>query len=164
MLTPAICAICEKVIFDQQVGIPRAPNSPGIGPASLIALFSKIYISITPGGPEIPPNAVAPREWVIYSAWDSEPGDEKRNYFLCARIFYPNGENFGPQARVPINVALGQRSQTIVRVPGFPIGQVGIYDIQVWLEEDTEKVGTPIDLKVELVIVKQESLKPPESH
>lgn len=164
MLTPVICVICEKVIFDQQLGVPRAPNSPEVGPASLIGLFGKIYVTIPAGGPEIPPNAVAPREWVIYSAWDPEPGDEERNYFLCAQIFYPNGEAFGPQTRVRMNVALGQRAQTFVRAPGFPIGQAGIYNIQVWLEEDTKKVGTPIGLKVELVIARQEGLRTPESH
>lgn len=162
MLTPSICAICEKVIFDQQVGLPRSPGPPQVGPASLIGLFSKIYISIPPGGPEIPANAVTPREWAIYSAWDPEPGDEERNYFFCGQIFYPNGEAYGSQVRIPINVISGQRSQALVRVAGFPIGQIGTYCVRVWLEEDAKKVGNPIDLKVELAIASQESLKPPE--
>lgn len=158
MLKPAICLICEKVIIDQQIGLPRLPGAvPSSGPASLIGLFTKVYFSIPPGAPEIPANAVAPKEWAIYSEWDSEPGDEKRNYFLGAQIYYPNGEPFGLPIKVRINIVLGQRAQVFIRVPGFPIGQAGTYTIQVWAEADEERIGNPVNLTVEVIIFKQEN-------
>jgi len=159
MLKPFICAICEKVIFDQQIGLPPNPNGPKLGPPSLIALFSKLYVTIphgvVVGTPAFPPNALAPRDWSIYTEWDTEPGDETRHYVLRAQVFYPDGATFGGCPDIPINVEPNSRSQAIVRIPAFPIGQSGTYIARVWVEENHIEVVKPIDLKIDVIFIEQ---------
>src|ERR1700733_13875919 len=123
MLKPYVCVACEKVIIDQ----PTGPHAPGaMGPPSLINLFSKMIVEV-PSDAEIPGNAVGPREWAIFSMWDVEPGDENKNYILCTGILYPDGHQFGDVSRTPIPLVLGQRSQMVVRIMGFPLGQPGFH-------------------------------------
>ncbi len=87
----------------------------------MIALFSKIVATVPVGSPEIPANAVIPKEWAIFSSWDSEPSDAKE-YVLCTQILYPDKSQFGEIGRVPVLVQPSLRAQTVVVVKGFPIG------------------------------------------
>jgi hypothetical protein len=139
MLKPYVCVACEKVIVAQD------------GVASLIALFSKIILTV-PAGTEIPPNAVAPKEWAVFSIWDPEPGDERRNYFLCTQILYPDESQFGQITRSKFNIEVNKRSQMTLQVQGFPIGQTGEYTILSWVEENEKKVSDPIQFGIEVII------------
>lgn len=150
MLKPYVCVACEKVITDQ----PIEGEPPSQGVPSLISLFNKLILNVSADLPEIPKNAVAPREWAIYSAWDNEPGDEQKAYFLCTQILYPDQSPFGDVTRTPINVQPKRRSQMITRVQGFPLGQPGFYTVRTWLEENKQMVGSPIEFKIELEIKK----------
>jgi hypothetical protein len=157
MLKPYVCVACEKVITDQPVeGDPASQGVP-----SLIGLFNKIILQVSADLPEIPKNAVAPKEWAIYSAWDNEPGDEQKEYFLCIQILYPDQSPFGQVTRMPINVQPKRRSQMTARVQGFPLGQPGFYMVRTWLEESKQMVGSPIEFKIELEIKKQ--AQPPKA-
>jgi hypothetical protein len=146
MLKPYIFVACEKVIIDQPI-----PAQPPLttGSPSLINLFSKILVD---GNVDIPANAVAPYSWAIFSLWDSEPGDEAKSYFLCTALSYPDGSAFGEVVRLHIPVTIGQRSQMIFRVNGFPIGQIGFYTVRAWIEEDQKTVYGPIEFKIELQV------------
>jgi hypothetical protein len=151
MLKPYVCVACEKVITDQP--IEGDPSSQGV--PSLISLFNKLILQVPADLPEIPKNAVAPRDWAIYSAWDNEPGDELKKYFLCTQIIYPDKSPFGQITRMLINVQPKRRSQMIARVQGFPLGQTGFYTVRTWLEENSQMVGSPIEFMIELEIKKQ---------
>jgi hypothetical protein len=157
MLKPYVCVACEKVIIDQP--IEGEPASQGV--PSLISLFNKFVLQVSADLPEIPKNAVAPKEWAIYSAWDNEPGDEQKEYFLRIQILYPDQSPFGQVTRMPVNVQPKRRSQMIARVQGFPIGQPGFYTVRTWLEENNQMVGSQIEFKIEVEIKKQ--AQPPKA-
>jgi hypothetical protein len=141
MLRPYVCVVCEKVIVAAD------------GVASLIGLFSKMIVSVT-ANTEIPKNAVAPKEWAIFAIFDPEPGDELKEYFLCIQVFYPDKTQFGESTKIKLNVEAGKRSQAYAQVPGFPLGQIGKYTVHIWVEENQQTVVGPIDIQVELEIIK----------
>jgi len=153
MLKPYICVACEKVIIDQ----PTEPHPPGTtGPPSLINLFSKMIVEIMPQT-DVPANAVGPKEWVIFSMWDVEAGDENKHLFLGTSILYPDGTQFGEARKVPIPIHLGQRSQMAIRINGFPLGQAGFYTVRTWIEEKEVIVTGPIEFKIELQIIMKDN-------
>src|SRR5579864_4084683 len=143
MLRLSVCVVCEKVVFSQE------------HVASLINLFTKIGIALPAGAPEIPPNAVTPKEWAVFSSWDTEPGDELKEYLLCTQVLYPDNSPFGEVSKIKMNIERNNRSQVATQVAGFPIGQIGFYTIKVWVEENQRTAVEPIELRVELEIVKQ---------
>ncbi len=135
MLKPYICAACEKVIVDQD------------GLASLIGLFNKIIFS-PPPGEEVPANAVVSKEWTVFSSWDTEPGDERKEYVLCTQMLYPNGSQFADLNKTKINVELNKRSQMKIVWLGFPVGQLGAYTVRTWVEESGTMVVGPIEFEL----------------
>jgi hypothetical protein len=156
MLKPYVCVACERVILEQAPeGSP--PGTSGV--PSLIGLFNRIIAIVPPVGQEtlkIAPNAAVPKEWAVFSAWDVEPDDEERKYTVCTQIVYPDQTPFGAISKVPLKIEPRKRSQNILRVFGFPIGQAGFYKVQTWIEENEERVFGPIEFKIELEIQKQE--------
>ncbi len=142
MLKTYVCAACEKVIL-------TADNV-----ASLISLFNKIIITAPPEA-EVPKNAVAPKEWAIFSIFDTEPGDELKEYTHFAQILYPDQSQFSEIAKSKLRIELNKRAQVNVQVPAFPIGQVGNYTVRVWIEENQRTVVGPIEFKIELEIIRQ---------
>ncbi len=143
MLKLYVCVACEKVIIDQD------------GVASLIGLFNKL--TLTPQkNQEIPKNAVAPKEWAVFSAWDTEPGDELKEHLFCLQIFYPDKSQFGEIFKNKMKVELNKRSQVKTMIPGFPVGQPGFYTVRNWIEESNKMVAGPIEFKMEVEILKQE--------
>jgi len=143
MLRPYVCVACEKVILAQD------------GVASLVSLFSKIVINLRADAPEIPTNALAPKEWVVFSAWDLELGDELREYFLSTQLSYPDGAPFGEVGRVRMNLEAGRRLQMVSQFLAFPIGETGLYTVGTWIEENNRRVVGPIEFRIELEIVRQ---------
>src|SRR6266478_9928 len=148
MLKPYVYVACEKVIIAKD------------DVASLIGLFSKIILTVPPGV-EIPLNAVTPKEWVVFSIWDTGPGDERRKYILCTQFLYPDKSQFGETAKAAINVEPNKRAQMLVQIPGFPIGQVGEYIVRSWIEENEQRVFGPIEFGIGLEIVRQEASQAP---
>src|SRR5260370_11828094 len=123
MLKPFICVPCEKVVIAKEGDVP-----------SLIGIISRLTLTV-PAETDIPRDAVAPREWVIFSVWDPEPGDEQREYVLCTQIVYPDQTQFGQVGKLKIPVAPKKRSQMLIQIQGFPIGQAGTYTVRTWVEE-----------------------------
>jgi hypothetical protein len=150
MLRPYVYLACEKVIMGTD------------GVASLIALFSKINVVIA-AGVEIPANAAAPKEWAVFSQWDPEPGDEHREYFLCMELLYPDKSRFSEIQRTKVPVERNKRSQVIMQVNGFPIGQSGEYTVRSWIEEKQQRVFGPLEFGLGLDIVRQEVAQTPIS-
>ncbi|HUY13265.1 MAG TPA: hypothetical protein VMX16_06505 [Terriglobia bacterium] len=143
MLRPYICAACEKVIIDKD------------DVASLISVFSKITVTV-PSEADIPKNAVAPKEWAVFSLWDTDLGDELKEYALCMQVLYPDQTQFSEVTKIKMKIEPNKRSQVVVRMLGFPIGQVGRYTINTWIEENQQRVFGPIEFKIGFEIVKQE--------
>jgi len=142
MVKPYVCVVCEKVVIAQD-SVP-----------SLINLFSKMTINAPPDAPDIPRNAVAPKEWAVFSSWDVEPGDERREYILCTHILFPDDTPFGEVNKLRMHIEVGKRSQIISQMLAMPIGQVGFYTVNTWIEENQRVVFGPIALKIELEIVR----------
>jgi hypothetical protein len=143
MLRPYVCVACEKVIIAAD------------GVASLIGLFSKIIIPV-PAETEIPRNAVAPKEWAVFSVWDIDQGDELKKYTLCTQILYPDQSQFAEVVKTKMKTELSKRSQMNIQILGFPIGQIGQYTIRTWVEENQQRIFGPIEFKIELEMTKQE--------
>lgn len=143
MFKPYVCVACEKVIYAQPAGV-----------ASLISLFNKIAINAPPQAPPIPRDAVAPKEWAVFSIWDFEPNDFKQDNFVCTQIFYPDQTQFGEVSRGKMNAEPGKaRVQIAVQLQAFPIGQVGAYTVRTWIEDNDQKIiFEPIEFKIELEI------------
>lgn len=133
---------CEKVIL-------TADNV-----ASLISLFNKIAV-VVQNETELPKNAITPKEWAVFSIWDTEPGDELKDYTFCNQMFYPDQTQFGEVHRVKMKIELNKRSQVNLQIAGFPIGQMGRYTVRTWIEENQRVVVDPIEFKIELEITRR---------
>ena len=140
MLSPYVCVVCEKVIFAKD------------DVASLINLFNKMVMAVPEEAPEIPKNAVAPKEWAVFSSWNTELGDELKEYFLCTQVLYPDKSQFGDVARLKMKIESGKRFQAGVQILGFPVGQVGTYSVSTWVEENQGIVVNPIEFTFEVEI------------
>jgi hypothetical protein len=142
MLTPYVFVACEKAIIGKD------------DVASLIGLFSKITLNV-PVGTEIPKEAVSPTNWVIFSIWNAEAGDEVKDYMLGTQILYPDKTQFADIPRNKVKIELGKRSQIIIQLNGFPVGQEGVYTVLSWVEENQQRVLGPIEFKLEVEILRQ---------
>jgi hypothetical protein len=139
-MKPYICVACEKVIFAQDFV------------ASLISLFGKVIIQLSAEAPEIPQNAVMPKEWAVFSSWDLEPEDENKEFYFCLEMFHPDGSQFAETYRQRLNVEVGKRCQMSANMSGFPIGQAGTVKIKVWVEQN-HQIAVPLtELKIELEV------------
>jgi hypothetical protein len=138
-----IYAICEKVIIDQN-------QTP-----SLISIFDKVSVTVPPNAPDLPANAVMPRDWTVYSSWFSDKEDDGKTVSVCTQILFPDKTQFGEIYKFPLKMEFGKRAQAITRMNGLPIGQTGFYSIRTWLESDGKTIGKVRDIPVELEIVKQ---------
>jgi hypothetical protein len=143
MLTPYAFVACEKVIIGQD------------SVSSLIALFSKVILNI-PVGTEIPKNAIAPKEWSIFSMWNLDPGDEARDCTLCTEILYPDKTPFHPIPKSKMKLEAGKKSQVGIQVSGFPVGQEGPYTVRTWIEENEKTITGPIEFTVDVEIKRLE--------
>lgn len=120
---------------------------------TLVSLFSKITIQPIQDVSEVPPNAVIPSQWAVFSMWDIEPGDELKDYVICTQLFYPDKSPYGNTARIKLVMEPKKRSQSIMAFNGFPVGQIGSYTIHTWIEENQQKVFGPIEFQIELEMV-----------
>lgn len=119
-----VFAPCEKIILDQS------------GIASLIALFQRIDAQGTT--PAIPENAVAPKEWAIFTLWEWLPEDSGKKFSQIVQILWPNQAEF-QKLEIEFQAGNLRYHQNRVSIVGFPVGQVGDVKIRLWLERDSRK-------------------------
>ncbi len=127
----AICP-CEKVIFDKR-DVP-----------SLITLIQNIELGMNQAdgtSADIPRNAVFPKEWFIYTRWQSFDEDVGKNFEQVFQVFWPDGEKFVEQ-RVTLKpiVKDDDIQQSSLQLGGLPGGQVGLVDILTWLDSEGSRV------------------------
>jgi len=144
-------AACEKVILDQS-GVP-----------SLISLFSKLKLQLPGQLGDIPVNAVAPKEWAVFTSWDWLPSDEGRLYGQCLQVLYPDGKVFVENRELKFTMKPGERQHNAVGIMGFPIGEKGDYRIRMWLEEDGATVVEPSEIHLQVEIEQSSGTLPPKS-
>ena len=139
-----IFVVCEKVIIDQA------------GVASLIGLFNKMVVSIPEETSEIPANAVAPKEWVVFAGWLYQEEDEGKEYTQNVEIFYPDGSVFIPKQSTKFIMNKSRKIQNVgTQIVGFPLGQQGQYPIRMWLEAGEVSVMEPVSIYTETEIIRK---------
>jgi len=129
--------ICEKVIVDKQ------------GVHTLVNLMFNAEIQ-RPPDQQIPPNAVAPNQWFIYTMWTPSTEDVGRKFEQVFKIYWPDGEEFSEQ-RLEFTQPDSSVQQVTLSIFGFPIGQAGKLRIVTWLDHAghrlSELVETGINVK-----------------
>lgn len=113
--------VCEKVINDQQ-SVP-----------SLIGVFQRINIPRTAAA--MPPNAVNPMKWAIFTMWEHAPEEIGNEFVQRLQITKPNGEKF-VDANLkfkPSDSELPQSKNT-VEIFGIPVDREGDFFVRVWIE------------------------------
>src|ERR1039458_6396967 len=116
ILTP-----CEKVIQDVQSG------------NSLISVFHGIKIKLPPVDAGLPSDAVAPKDWAIFSKWGLLPEEEGRNYTSFVEVFWPDGRLLASQ-RLEAAQPTKHGMAFITNLRGFPVGQNGNIKVLCSLE------------------------------
>jgi|SRR5208282_237951 len=114
-----LLTIAERVIFEQG------------GKPSLISLFEKIEVRPRPEE-KIPSNAIVPKEWSIFAQWRWLEGEQGRDFFQGFEIKYPDDTVFAQD--VIKSDSSQERANVVVGFQGFPIGQVGQYKVNIWME------------------------------
>lgn len=114
--------MCKKAITDRN--------------DSTVSLITLLY-GITANSEEpIPPDAAIPFDWSVVTAWVRSPEDEGKTFEQRIEIHMPDGTTTG-EAVTTFKVSARSHSNTI-NGNAFPVGQVGEYQIQLWLREVAE--------------------------
>ncbi len=130
-----VFAVCDKVILDAN------------GTASLISLFNEVH-AVLASGTEIPPNAVAPKEWAIFVSWKQEPEDAGKEYEQILQIINPD-ESVFQQTGIKFTFARDKtHHQNTGQVVGFPVGREGTYTVKMWLEHNKVTVFEPLTISL----------------
>jgi hypothetical protein len=140
-----IATPCEKVLQDPESG------------HSLIAVFHEIKIQISQDAPEIPGNALIPKEWAVFSKFELKPDEEGKEYSLKMEVFWPDGTLL-----VGNQVAAAQPTKNgmafVIKMQGFPIGQPGVIRMNQTLTTNGKPVYGPTELTARVVV--ERSLPP----
>jgi hypothetical protein len=132
-----LLTVAEKVLFEQG------------GKVSLIALFENIEIR-PPSGEQIPLNAIVPKEWGVFAQWLWSEGEKGTNISQGIEVLYPDGKVFLSQT---VKVDSSQeRANVGINFQGFPIGQAGKYTINVWIEQNGNKITKPFSTSVNIIV------------
>jgi hypothetical protein len=108
------------------------------GNASLIVLMQNIEAQV--GKEEVAKDAVTPKEWAIFSKWELLTQDRGKEFSQVVQLLWPDGKVFKQN---PMKFRVGEKRfhENRLNVLGFPIGQQGEVKINMWLEEDSVRVG-----------------------
>ena len=146
-MKPLIFTPCEKVLQDPQSGV------------SLIAIFQEIKIQITHDAPELPRDAVIPREWLIYSRFDLDMDEEGEEFTAVTTILWPDGALFATQSLTATQPTQSGMS-FVIKLMGFPMGQNGSVKIQQSVTKGGEIVCGPMETKIKVNVGRE--LPPPQ--
>jgi hypothetical protein len=142
-----LAAPCQMSLQDAETG------------HSLIAVFHEIKIAVPIDTPELPSNAIAPKEWGVFSKFGLTPDEEGKEYTLTTEIFWPDGNQLMHQELHAIQPTKNGMA-FISRMQGFPMGQNGIVRVIQTLSSDGHIVLEPIEIEIGVVV--EHSLNLPE--
>jgi len=123
---------CERVIVDKD------------GRHSLINITQNVTIEAAIG--RIPHNAVAPRDWSIYTMWRATSEDIGKKFEQFYQIYWPDGEKFSEE-NFDFTADSGVQQVTL-DLAGFPAGQAGDVKIVTWLFQAGLKVSDIIETSI----------------
>jgi hypothetical protein len=120
---------------------------------SLIGVFHEIKIQIPSNAPELPNNAIVPREWAIFSKFELDPDEEGKNYSMTTQFYWPDGSEFANQVLVAAQPTKNGMA-FISRFQGFPMGQNGTLKVIATLRRDDEVVCGPTEVGIKVIVEK----------
>jgi hypothetical protein len=103
-------------------------------------------------GQDVPPNAVVPKEWAVFSKWGVDPDEEGKSYSSLIEMFWPDGTEFA-KLQLEANQPTVHGMAFVHKFNGFPIGQHGILRILNTLFSDGTVVAGPIEVEVGIEIL-----------
>jgi hypothetical protein len=118
-----IFGICEKAIIDRETN-----------QVSMINIINGATVQPIEG--EFAADAVIPMPWACVSTWQKEPDDEGKTFEQRLDLVKPNDETLH-LSDLPFKMSQ-ERHQNYVASNGFPVGQTGKYQVQIWLREIEE--------------------------
>jgi hypothetical protein len=121
----AFCA-CNKIIIDKD------------GSHSIIEIMLNAEVKLTLGPSVdtpvvIPPNAVSPTMWWLYTQWEPFSEDVGQDFEQVFQIYWPSGEKFA-ETRLPFTQKDERMNQSSFYFGGFPVGQEGKLRLVTWLD------------------------------
>jgi len=134
--------VCEKVIIDKK-------DTP-----SLITIVQNVELGILPGVEkvEIPPGAVVPFGWTIFTIWLGSADEAGKTFHQKIETILEKDQdkNPFPRADLPFVVKEGLNYNTNT-VFGFP-ASIGTLKVKMWLEAEDGKAASenyyyPINVK-----------------
>ena len=118
---------------------------------SLIGVFHEIRIQIPADAPDIPVNAMIPREWALFAKFGLEAEEEGLPYSLTVDFRWPDGTPFAShtvQAEQPTKNGMA----FITRLQAFPMGQNGIIKSTATLNSGDNIVCGPIETEIKVIV------------
>jgi hypothetical protein len=79
-------------------------------------------------------DAGAAVSWFAVSAWQMIPGDANKTYEHRTNLRLPNGKETG-ESILRFDFSKTPHHRNIVRINGFPVGQAGIYTLNLFIRE-----------------------------
>lgn len=137
---------CEKVIIEKQFETP-----------TVISIMQRVMFQMqaqameAAGLTEIPANAIAPFKWSIFTVWDYEADDVGKTFHQKSDVIMSDGSTGIVKVDLPF-IMKDELNFNVANIIGFPVGQLGILTLRVWLESPTGEVlvapvGYPIKVE-----------------
>ncbi|MFZ0292136.1 MAG: hypothetical protein WAL52_00915 [Candidatus Sulfotelmatobacter sp.] len=125
---------CEKIIIDKD-GAHSIIN---------VMLNAEILLQSLDGSDRtqvitIPPDAVAPQVWWIYTIWQPSPDDVGKSFEQVYQTYWPNNDKF-MEARITVVLKDDTPMQTSFHVGGLPVGKEGKLKVLTWLDHEGHSV------------------------
>lgn len=137
----ALCT-CDRVIIDKN------------GAHSLINIM--LNAQLQAGSEQIPRNAVAPTQWVIYSMWIPSPEDVGQEFEQVYQVYWPDGEKFH-ESRLEFTQPNESVQQVTFTVLGLPVGQPGKLRIVTWLDKKGHRVSDIVETSINVTHLAQQT-------
>lgn len=118
---------------------------------SLIGVFHEIKIQISTDAPEVPSNAMIPKDWALFLKFGLDPEEEGKDYSLAIELYWPDGTSFGSHI---VKAAQPTRNGLtfIVKLQAFPMGQSGNIRAVSTLRSADEIVCGPIETEIKVTV------------
>jgi hypothetical protein len=136
--------VCEKVVIDQQ----QKPT--------LISLFQALA-AFVPEGQSMPKDAIGGTAWSVFCEWFFSDEEATRSYDQVIEVMLPDGSPSPIKGRLTFKeIAKDQQgTRAYINMFGMPIAQVGILDVNVWIELNNEKVTDTFTYRIKIEHTKQ---------
>jgi hypothetical protein len=146
---------CEKVIVDKG------------GAHTLIEIMSGADIAATPPAnnpaAELPSNALAPKQWWIFSMWEPNDDDVGKDFEQVYTVYWPNGDKLVDGARASFKMTDRVQYMSFY-VFGLPVGQQGKVKISTWVEKAGNRITDPFDYFITIRHIPQNQYPPDIPH